>query len=196
MHETIDKIRYVLALVILVTFPAAILFWVLIHPLARFWRRLGMVWTYTLTAAVGIGAMLWLAQYREPLLIVRYPFRWPLAVLGLAIYGIAIWIEVLCRKHLKKSVLVGAPELGGQPTPLLKEGIYARTRNPRYLNILIAGIGWALVINYPTIYWVAILMFPGIYLIIWLEERELLDRFGEEYEQYLRDVPRLWPRWG
>jgi len=34
---------------------------------------------------------------------------------------------------------------------------------------------------------------PG-YLLLVLEERELLDRFGDAYREYQRDVPRLIPR--
>jgi protein-S-isoprenylcysteine O-methyltransferase Ste14 len=35
---------------------------------------------------------------------------------------------------------------------------------------------------------------PGYGMLVF-EERELIDRFGEEYRQYQREVPRLIPRW-
>ncbi len=190
----IDTIRYGLALMLLVTLPSAVLFWYLIHPLTDFWKRIGMTWTYVTMAVLGIGLAVALWQVREPMTAIRYPFRWPLAVAGLALYGLAAAIEVACRKHLKTRILVGAPQLGGDPTPLLTEGIYAKTRNPRYLGLIIAVFGLALIAQYASVYLLAILFVPALYLVILLEEHELERRFGLEYREYLKTVPRLWPR--
>jgi protein-S-isoprenylcysteine O-methyltransferase Ste14 len=50
--------------------------------------------------------------------------------------------------------------------------------------------------NYLGAYLVAAGTVPLLHLIVLLEERELRDRFGEEYEAYLTHVPRYIPRWG
>ena len=41
-----------------------------------------------------------------------------------------------------------------------------------------------------------LLMLPALWILILLEERELKQRFGTEYEEYLSAVPRLIPRLG
>jgi protein-S-isoprenylcysteine O-methyltransferase Ste14 len=37
---------------------------------------------------------------------------------------------------------------------------------------------------------------PALWLVVILEERELAERYGREYEQYQREVPMLIPRIG
>lgn len=191
----LDTLRYVLALVLWVSLPAAVVFWLVIHPFAAFWRRLGPVASYSIAglamAAVGYGA--WLL--REPALAVRFGFHPALAMLGLAVYVLAVVIERRCRRHLKLKILVGMPEVSKRsPSVLLTEGIYAHTRNPRYLDIMIGVAGWSLIVNYPTVYWLTLGVVAGLYGVTLLEERELRERFGEPYEVYCRAVPRFVPR--
>ncbi len=188
---------YVLAGLMLATFPAALLFWSLIHPFARFWRRRGPALTYTVVAILCLGLAYGIYQYRQPMLAVRWPFHWWLAALGLLLYAAAIWLEIQCRRHLKLRTLVGGPELGKEPGRVLTDGIYGRLRHPRYLSILLGVLAWACVLNYPAIWGLAVGVVPGLYLVILLEERELKDRFGGEYEEYMHAVPnRLVPRLG
>jgi protein-S-isoprenylcysteine O-methyltransferase Ste14 len=51
------------------------------------------------------------------------------------------------------------------------------------------------VINYLGVYILFVSAFPLLYLITALEEHGLIDRFGEEYRRYQREVPRVIPRW-
>ena len=191
-------VRYYLSLAMWITLPAALVFWVVVHPLARFWRRLGPTTTYVVLFFVlaPIGYLCWL--WREPVLAPRYPPRLVFVIVGVLLYLLAAVIEIKCRRHLKARILVGVPELSAEdPGRLLTEGIYAHTRNPRYLDLIIAVIGFALITNYRVMHWLALLCIPGLYVVILLEERELRQRFGEAYEDYLRRVPRLVPRsWG
>ena len=75
------------------------------------------------------------------------------------------------------------------PRTLVAEGIYARLRHPRYVELLIALIGYALIANYLASYFVVALWIPAICgLIVFLEEEELRDHFGKVYEDYCRRV--------
>ncbi len=193
--EWIDGARYGLALFILIALPPGVVFWYVIHPFARFWRRLGPIATYTLVTAL-MALLGWqLFRYREPLLAREYGASLPLAVLGLACYAVAIVIEIHCRRQLKLSILVGLPEVSRRRAgKLLTEGIYAHTRNPRYLSMVFALLAFALLSNYLALYVLTALSVPALHVLVLLEERELRQRFGEEYERYLRSVPRFVPR--
>lgn len=191
-----DKARYALALVVLVSMPPGIFFWYLVHPFVRQWRKVGPAVTYTTVSLVMILLGVGIYRFREPLLSVDFGFNRWLSWLALAVYLMAVVVEIMCRRHLKLGVLVGLPELKPTDSPgvLLTEGIYGRVRHPRYLGITIALLAIALFTNYLATY----LLFGVCTVLMWglmlIEERELRARFGDQYEQYSRRVPRFIPR--
>lgn len=191
--------RYIVAVLILVTLPPSLLLWFLIHPFARQWRRFGPVWTYAIVSipAIGLGAALYVA--RDRLLAVDYGTSYPLVGLAGAFFVATAWIAVQRRRHLTFRILAGIPELTpgeGQPDDgpkLLTEGIYARVRHPRYVEVIVGVLAYALFANHLAIYLLWLVTIPALYAIVVLEERELLERFGEEYEAYRERVPRFVP---
>ena len=191
----LESTRYYMALVLWLTLPPAIVYWLLLHPLAAFWRRLGVGATFA-SLFVALGATGWVAwHFRGPFLADSYPVRGVFVVIGLLLYVLAVVIEKKCRKHLKLRILVGVPELSAeQPGVLLTEGIYGHTRNPRYLDLIIAITGLSLIVNYHGMYWLFVATCIGIYAVVLLEERELRQRFGAAYDEYCRQVPRFIPR--
>ncbi len=190
---TVDKIRYFAALLIEIGTPPAVLYWLLVHPFTRFWRRLGvltsLVILFALMAVSGYGMYL----IRQPLLAVDFGFQWPLAVVGILLYLARVRTEFKIRKQLKGRILVGIAEIAGETesSPLLTDDVYARSRNPRYLNMMFFMVAFSLVTNYLFVWATAAVTPLALYLIVRLEEKELLQRYGDEYRDYCEQVPRF-----
>ena len=123
--------------------------------------------------------------------------HWALVVAGVVVMGLGLGVERACRRHLSPRTLVGVPEVTQEPGGvLLEEGIYGRVRHPRYLGGILGLLATAMLANHPGTYWLAAAFLPAVYVVTWLEERELVVRFGERYRAYQRRVPRLIPRFG
>lgn len=77
---------------------------------------------------------------------------------------------------------------------LLKEGPYKYLRHPNYLATLFKGIGFTLIPNSFYTFLYALVIFIPIRLIrIYLEEKELIKKFGNEYLRYKEEVFALLP---
>lgn len=76
---------------------------------------------------------------------------------------------------------------------LVTTGVYAHMRHPQYLGIIL--ISTALLIMMTTI--PTLIMFPimayAYYRLARREEKEMAEKFGDEYSQYKRKVPMLIP---
>lgn len=188
--------RWVLALLSVVMLPPAIVHWLVVHPFARFWRRVGPPWSYMLLIALYLAVAATMYAVSGPILAVEYGTDWILIGVAVVVYLASVGIEIRCRRLLSTRMLLGGPELDpkGGPGKLLSEGIYGRVRHPRYVAILLGMIAVALFCNYLGLYIIVALNLPGLYVIALLEERELLDRFGDEYREYMERVPRFIPR--
>lgn len=80
---------------------------------------------------------------------------------------------------------------------LATTGLYALVRHPQYAGLFLGLFGEG-VVHWPTLFSVA--LFPVIVLAYVLlarrEERQMLERYGEEYLAYRRRVPMFVPRVG
>jgi protein-S-isoprenylcysteine O-methyltransferase Ste14 len=111
----------------------------------------------------------------------------PAAVLG-------IRIARARRRLLTQRILIGVPEISNSESGrLITEGIYSRVRNPRYLEFLLLSFVYVAFANYSGAWILYLLTFPAIHAVVLLEEPELRERFGAEYEEYCRRVPRYIP---
>ena len=77
---------------------------------------------------------------------------------------------------------------------LITTGIYGYVRHPQYLGILLLTLD----INVQWITIPTLLLWPVLatlyYRLAKEEDKELEERFGEEYRKYERNVPMLMPR--
>jgi protein-S-isoprenylcysteine O-methyltransferase Ste14 len=131
------------------------------------------------------------------LLAVDFGTNPALIAVAAAILAASIVLRRNISRHLRFATLGGLPELAPEthPQPLLTEGIYSRIRHPRYIEVLLVMASLALVANNLASYVNWIVGVPSVLAIVGIEERELRDRFGSEYDAYCARVPRFLPRW-
>jgi protein-S-isoprenylcysteine O-methyltransferase Ste14 len=97
---------------------------------------------------------------------------------------------------ISRRTLLGLVELEPQlnPQPVMQTGIYSKTRNPVYFAHWLLLVGAAAISGFAANW---ILVAAEVFLLAVLirtEEKELLSRYGSEYANYMRRVPRFFPR--
>lgn len=190
-----DRVRHALAVGALTLYAPGLLFWLLIHPLARFWRRLGPTAAYLIVGSALLALGIGMFARRDVLIGRDLGTTWLAIVPGIAVFAVLFWLGARSANHLSLATRMGVPELSaGRQQTLMRDGIYRFVRHPIYASAIAGGAAFALVVNYLGTYVLILVSVPVLYLITRLEERELIARFGHSYREYQREVPRLVPR--
>jgi protein-S-isoprenylcysteine O-methyltransferase Ste14 len=78
---------------------------------------------------------------------------------------------------------------------LVVRGIYRHVRNPMISAVLAILLGESIVSGLAPLWsWFSVFLVLNVLYMPWVEEPELLQRFGEAYAEYRRHVPRWIPR--
>ena len=106
---------------------------------------------------------------------------------GLALVGVTVW-------HF---ATVGRGTLApwDPPRRLVVRGIYRHVRNPMISGVILILIGEAIALRSRAVLaWAAAFVVINATYIPLLEEEMLIQRFGDDYRAYRRNVPRWVPR--
>jgi protein-S-isoprenylcysteine O-methyltransferase Ste14 len=94
-------------------------------------------------------------------------------------------------------VWVSAYISGRKTHELVADGPYSLTRNPLYFFSFLAYLGAGLAFEKLTIALAFVVVFwVSHWPTILAEEAKLRNKFGDEYDDYAKRVPRFWPRIG
>jgi protein-S-isoprenylcysteine O-methyltransferase Ste14 len=186
-----------LALLFLILLFPIPLFWMLIHPAIRFWRRFGNR-SFWMALPVWLVSGIVIVTLRGPLFASRFHrdgFTW---LAGVSLLMVALWIDRQTRRVLGLRRLAGLPEMspGRYPEGVVRAGIYGLIRHPRYLQYMLTLLSLGFLTGASGIFLLAIVSILLYQIVAPLEERELREHYGAHYESYARDVPRFLPRWG
>lgn len=117
------------------------------------------------------AAYLWLA----------HPAVWSL-IAGSCLAAIGLWIRAIASGHVRKN------------EELAMSGPYAYTRNPLYLGSLVIALGFVIASRSWIIAVIAAGFFLAIYIPVIRGEEEFLRGKFPNFDEYARNVPRLFPR--
>jgi protein-S-isoprenylcysteine O-methyltransferase Ste14 len=113
---------------------------------------------------------------------------WALIVAGVVLYLMCAFLGFALRGK-------GTPLPLDPPKKLVVEGPYQVVRNPMYWSVGSVILGEAAIFHSRALAELAGVFAAGVILFVLLfEEPELRRKFGAEYEEYCRRVPRWLPR--
>jgi protein-S-isoprenylcysteine O-methyltransferase Ste14 len=107
-------------------------------------------------------------------------------VIGCVLFAVAIAITIVAHGAQKQ-----AHRKAQDITRLITTGIYSRCRHPIYLAFIVMNIATVFVFSNM---WLMVVALP--FMVLWhfearQEEKFLLDKFGDGYTVYMREVP-MW----
>ncbi|OLS22269.1 MAG: hypothetical protein HeimC3_31460 [Candidatus Heimdallarchaeota archaeon LC_3] len=122
------------------------------------------------------------------------PFDYLILILGIVIIIIGLLIlyktNILFAKIGQGTLAPWSP-----PKNLVIVGIYQYVRNPMHTSFLFIILGEAILFGSLSLFLWLIFLFIVIHLyFVFLEEPELIKRFGEDYLLYKKNVSRWIPR--
>jgi len=130
------------------------------------------------------GNLLSFADYRLPAVT-----GW----IGAALMVAALWLFYRSHSDLGKNWSVTLAVREGHT--LVKHGVYRSIRHPMYASIWLWCIAQGLLLENWLAGWYALASFAVMYFVRTPREEQLMrDCFGQEYEEYMRNTGRLFPR--
>ncbi len=146
-------------------------------------------------AATVIFVALSFAGWRRLPLFLPVEARLALLVAGSLLFfpglGLMLWARLTLGKMYYVSSGFGAQLFVGHK--LVTNGPFALMRHPMYVGLIAAGIGSLFIYLTWTGFFFAVFA-PFVLMRARGEEKVLAEEFGEEWKQYCRKVPVLWPK--
>ncbi|MEL7128865.1 MAG: isoprenylcysteine carboxylmethyltransferase family protein [Pseudomonadota bacterium] len=185
--------RYVLSFVLIVILPVVTAFWLVIHGGIAYWRHRPPWQAYSVALIAIVGTLAVTVAYAQQLIGPDLGHNPVLIVFGALIYLSSWALSRSIRKYLDFRTFAGVPEVKNEAGALITDGPFSAVRHPRYFMILIGTLGWAMLANHLGGYVMAGAFAAILVVIVQLEERELITRYGHAYEAYKARVPQLFP---
>ena len=89
----------------------------------------------------------------------------------------------------------GTPAPWEPPKKLVVRGPYRYVRNPMISGAVLILLGETILFNsWPLFVWTLVFLAAKMLYLPLVEEKELIERFGEPYLEYMAQVPRWIPR--
>jgi len=145
-------------------------------------RKRLIFWISLTIISIGIGLLLDLS------LTGTKNFPAFIRITGLA--GV-IFTHFLLKRTGKLLRLYGECELWGWSTKLIVKNVYECVRHPHHLGVGIFMTFLGLLIGYPvTFIIITVTQWLWVFLfVLFIEEKECLEKFGNEYREYSKHVP-------
>ena len=183
-----------LAIITIMLIPLVPLFWIPVHGLSKLFKRLG-IFTY-ITPMITWLPIAWLI-YVNRTGILRYKLDLPamVEVMGWLVFLVGMLLQLWTIKLLGGGRIMGLPEVTDiMESKIIMTGPFTVIRHPTYLSHSIMFIGVFFISGVIALGIITLIDAIIVNLfVIPLEDRELIERFGDDYRRYKNRVPAFFP---
>lgn len=181
-------LKYGLASLTILFWPIIPVFWMLIHSFTSFFKKIG-IYTYLLVFFLWLIVSYFLFNNLNYILKISLEIPFILSIMGVFLLSAVTILHIWTANLLSLFGIMGLPELSLKRSKLIQNGPYSLVRHPTYLAHTIMFLGIFLFTGKLAIAFLTFLDFLLIvFIIIPLEEKELLNRFGDEFTKYKKAV--------
>jgi protein-S-isoprenylcysteine O-methyltransferase Ste14 len=144
---------------------------------------------YNLFNLFGLLGLLWFQIGLASLPLYESTMATTIAGAFLTVAGLTLMIQS-AREYELSSFLGLTKETN---MPLQIKGLHKYMRHPLYSGTLLFFIGICIVFPFYKNWYLLILIIVYLFIGMWLEERKLINVFGDQYKEYCKRVKRLIP---
>jgi protein-S-isoprenylcysteine O-methyltransferase Ste14 len=185
----------ILAIVTILFWALVPLFWIPVHGFSGFFKKLG-IFTYVTPAITWLPVAALIYMNRDFLLIYRIDLpdfaRWT----GWIVFTMGMLLQIWTIRLLRVWGIMGLPEvINMAQSRIITAGPFSVVRHPTYLSHTIMYAGVFLITGAISLGVITLLDIVIVNtVVIPLEDKELVERFGNEYTKYKKQVPAFFPR--
>ena len=114
-----------------------------------------------------------------------------LTYVGYALLAVGFFIGHIAVNTMKQKGNAPEGKRWIETTTLVNSGIYACVRHPQYLSWIVFSLALILIAQYWIVFVVGIGAMVTLYEQAIKDDQVLIEKFGTDYENYMKSVPRM-----
>lgn len=168
--------------------------WLGIHLKVAFVRKLK--WIYYITPVI-LFVLIMIIIFNNYSLITKVKvntyYTFYIGVLLAILVGV---IDFYRSRNFSFFTLIGLPEFFPRKynRKIINSGIFSYIRHPRYLEYILFALAMAFITGLVISYLFFVFTLIAFNILARYEEKELVERFGKKYIDYMKKVPRFIPK--
>jgi len=147
--------------------------------------------TWKIPGAIMIVGILTIAQYILAFFVYKLPGLRVLQWAGWAIWVLALVFGVGPIFILRRRGGVAKGKSYIATTRLVDTSLYAIVRHPQFLGIMLFNLALMLMAQHWLVILLGVVSMLLVYLDIQAADQEAIEKFGDEYRQYMHRVPQI-----
>jgi len=185
-------------LMMITMWPAIPMFLIQLHGATRFWKKIG-VWTYFVIFLEWLPIAYVIQTNQNFFLQFQIDVSTIVVIFGFSFIAAGIVLHSWTAILLGLKATIGYTELekveSSADSELIVSGPFSIVRHPSYWAHTAILFGTFLVSGFIFVGILTFIDFLIAYVITMeLEDKELVERFGAEYQEYMKQVPKFFPK--